>query len=111
MFLHKEPFGITSAPSYEVNVLLALKDLVEGMEACKPEHGLQVQPALPRGRHPPRWHPRGRSGVRPPTLGEVSPSTSSNSHQNMEFYANECHVLEGKHPVNVFHVDICHMNE
>ena len=40
MFLHKEHFGITSAPSYKVNVLLALKDLVEGMEACKPEHGI-----------------------------------------------------------------------
>ena len=42
MFLHEEPFGITSAPSYEVNVLLALKDLVEGMEAWKPEHGIYM---------------------------------------------------------------------
>ena len=42
MFLHKEPFGITFAPSYEVNVLLALKDLVEGMEAWKPEHGIYM---------------------------------------------------------------------
>ena len=39
-------------------------------------HGCQVQPGLPRGRHPPRWHPGGRTGVRPSPLGEVSPSTS-----------------------------------
>ena len=31
--------------------------------------------------------------------------------QNMECYANECHVIEGKRHVNVCHVNICHVNE
>ena len=44
-------------------------------------------------------------------LNYLAQQQTSIFRQNMECYANECHVIEGKHHVNACHVNICHANE